>query len=51
VGGYGTLIAAVLLIALGAVALNRFGLSLQASSFRFDHLDRSVFPSFGVVCF
>jgi glutamate:GABA antiporter len=51
VGGYGTLIAAVLLIALGAVAVNRFGFSLQSSSFRFEHLDMSVFSSFGLVCF
>ena len=51
VGGYGTLIASALLIALGGFAVNRFGFSLQASSFRFEHLDLSVFSFFGIVCF
>ena len=50
-GGYGTLIAAVLLILLGGVAVSRFGVSLPAGSFRFEHLDWSVLSSFGVVCF
>jgi glutamate:GABA antiporter len=51
IGGVGTLIAALLLIALGAIVVVRFGISLPASSFRFEHLDWSVLSTFGVICF
>ncbi len=51
VGGYGTLVAAVLLILLGGFAVSRFGVSLPASSFRLEHLDLGVLSTFGVVCF
>lgn len=50
-GGYGTLVAAVLLILLAGFAVSRFGVSLPVSSFRLEHLDLSVLSSFGVVCF
>lgn len=51
VGGYGTLVAAVLLILLGGFAVSRFGVTLPASSFRLEHLDLGILSSFGVVCF
>lgn len=51
VGGYGTLVAAVILILLAAFAVSRFGVSLSPSSFRLEHLDLGVLSSFGVVCF
>lgn len=51
IGGYGTLVAAVLLILLGGFAVSRFGISLPGSSFRLEHLDIGVLSSFGVICF
>lgn len=51
IGGVGTLIAASLLIALGLIAVARFGVSLPASSFRFGRVDWSVLSSFGLICF
>jgi len=51
IGGFGTLIAALLLIALGGVVVARFGVSLPASSFRLEHLDRNALSTFGVICF
>ncbi|HTU47206.1 MAG TPA: APC family permease [Bryobacteraceae bacterium] len=51
IGGLGTIVAASLLIALGVMAVTRFGVTLPASSFRFGHLDWSVLSTFGLVCF
>jgi len=51
IGGLGTLIAASLLIALGAVAVMHFGIALPASSFQLERLDWSVLSTFGLICF
>lgn len=51
IGGFGTLAAASLLIALGAIAVIRFGITIPAGSFRLEHLDSGVISSFGVICF
>jgi glutamate:GABA antiporter len=51
VGGVGTLIAATLLIALGIIAVARFGVNLPANSFRIERLDWGVLSTFGLVCF
>lgn len=51
IGGVGTLIAALLLIMLGGVAVGRFGVTLPASSFRIEKIDWNVLSSFGLICF
>ena len=51
VGGLGTLIAGVLLIALGVIVWLRFGTSLTAADFRIPANPRFVLNSFGVICF
>lgn len=51
IGGFGTLLAALLLIALGIVAVTRFGFTLPATSFRLQGIDWNVLSSFGLICF
>jgi amino acid transporter len=51
IGGLGTIVAASLLIVLGAASVARFGVTLPASSFRLERLDWGVLSTFGVVCF
>src|SRR5436853_6892423 len=51
IGGLGTLIAGVLLIALGVIVGLRFGTSLTAADFRIPANPRFVLNSFGVICF
>lgn len=51
IGGVGTLIAASLLIALGILAVSRFGVTLPASSFRIERVNWNVLSSFGLICF
>ena len=51
VGGLGTLAAAVVLIALGAVSVWKFGISLPVSAFSPKNLDLNAFSVFGVICF
>jgi amino acid transporter len=50
-GGFGTLIAAGLLIVLAAFTVWRHGFSLPASSFAVKNVDWKVISSFGVICF
>ena len=50
-GGWGTLMAASVLIALGAVTIFQKGMSLPASSFGAEKIDWGIFSSFGVICF
>jgi amino acid transporter len=51
VGGLGTLAAAVVLIALGAVSVWKFGISLPIAAFNPNNLDLNAFSVFGVICF
>src|SRR5436853_4447142 len=51
VGGLGTFVAGVLLIALGVIVGLRFGTSLTAADFRIPANPRFVLNSFGVICF
>jgi glutamate:GABA antiporter len=51
VGGVGTLIAAVLLIVLGILAVSRFGIGLPPASFRLETVNWNVLSSFGLICF
>src|SRR5256884_7657972 len=51
VGGLGTFVAGVLLIALGVIVGLRFGTSLTAADFRIPADPRFVLNSFGVICF
>lgn len=50
-GGIGTVIIAVVLIALGAVTLITHGTSLGASDFRFAAADWRIVSTFGTMCF
>lgn len=50
IGGIGTLIAAVLLILLGAFIVAR-GVSVPAASFQLKQLDWRVLSTFGLICF
>ncbi len=50
-GGFGTLIAAIILIVLGIVTVARFGFMIPLSAFQLRHLDWSTISAFGVVCF
>jgi amino acid transporter len=50
-GGYGTLIAASILIALGAATILQRGISIPASSFGIEKIDWPIISSFGVICF
>ena len=50
-GGIGTLVAAVLLILLGALLVMRGGIALPPGSLRLKGVDWSVVSSFGVICF
>ena len=50
-GGWGTLMAASVLIALGAVTVFQKGMSIPASSFALEKIDWAIFSSFGVICF
>jgi len=51
VGGFGTLIAGGLLIALGVLVWLRFGISVTAADFHIPVNPRFVLNSFGVICF
>src|SRR5207302_67148 len=51
VGGLGTFVAGVLLIALGVIVGLRFGTSLTAADFRIPAHPRFVLNSFGAICF
>lgn len=51
IGGVGTLIAASLLIALGIIAVSKFGVTLPAASFHLERLDWSALSTFGLICF
>jgi amino acid transporter len=51
IGGIGTFIVAVVLIALAAVHWHLFGLRLGAGNFRFGRGDWHLLSSFGLVCF
>jgi glutamate:GABA antiporter len=51
IGGLGTLVAASLLIILGAVAVAHFGNPLPAGSFRLERVDGGVVSTFGLICF
>jgi len=50
-GGWGTLVAATVLIVLGAVTILRNGVSLPSSSFAIEKIDWPIVSSFGVICF
>src|SRR5690348_7511009 len=50
-GGIGTVVIAVVLIALGAVTLFTHGTSLRASDFRFATADWRIVSTFGTMCF
>lgn len=50
-GGLGTLIAACILIALGAITVLQHGVTLPASSFALQKVDWPIVSSFGVICF
>ena len=50
-GGIGTVVIAVVLIALGAVTLLTHGTSLRASDFRFASADWRIVSTFGTMCF
>lgn len=50
-GGFGTLIAASILIVLAMVSVAHRGFSLPASSFAIRNVDWKVISSFGVICF
>jgi len=50
-GGVGTLVAAAVLIGLGALVWTRFGASVTAADFRIPANPRFVLNSFGVICF
>ncbi len=50
-GGIGTGIAAVTLIALGVIAFTRFGTSITSADFKIPADPRFVLNSFGVICF
>jgi len=50
-GGWGTLVAASVLIVLGAVTILRYGVSLPSSSFAIEKIDWPIISSFGVICF
>jgi glutamate:GABA antiporter len=51
IGGFGTFIAAGLLIGLGVITVARFGASIGWSDFQIPADHRSVFNAFGVICF
>jgi amino acid transporter len=50
-GGFGTLIAASILILLAVLTVSYRGLSVPASSFALKNIDWKVISSFGVICF
>lgn len=50
-GGWGTLVAASVLIALAVVTILRHGTSLPAGSFAVEKIDWPIVSSFGVICF
>jgi glutamate:GABA antiporter len=51
IGGIGTLVAAGLLVGLGAIVWLRFGTSMNSADFHIPQNPRFVFNSFGVICF
>ena len=50
-GGFGTLIAASILIALAVATVLQRGVSIPASSFALQKIDWTIVSSFGVICF
>jgi len=50
-GGIGTGIAAIVLVALGAIVWSRFGTTVTAADFHIPANPRFVLNSFGVICF
>jgi glutamate:GABA antiporter len=50
-GGWGTMIAASVLIALGAITVFNKGVSIPSSSFAVEKIDLAILSSFGVICF
>ncbi len=51
VGGFGTLIAASILIILAAMMVSKHGMTIPARSFAIQSVDWKVISSFGVICF
>jgi amino acid transporter len=50
-GGVGTMLAAITLVALGVIVYFRFGTTVTAADFRIPANPRFVLNSFGVICF
>jgi len=50
-GGWGTMLTATVLVALGAVTVFYKGVSIPASSFAIEKIDLAILSSFGVICF
>ena len=51
IGGFGTLIAASILIILAAMMVSKHGMTIPASNFAIQRVDWKVISSFGVICF
>lgn len=51
IGGYGTLVASIVLIVLGVITVSRHGMSIPAGGFAIQRIDWPIFSSFGVICF